>query len=84
MKVRPLRLRYHRTRLGLSQSDLASIAGISVYTYRALESGRRKGAKATTLGKLMQVFSVSLDEIVWLEDEVHPDDGEPEPVAKAQ
>lgn len=77
MKVRPVRLRYHRTRLGLTQADMAALAGIQVQTYRALESGRQPGARATTLGRLVQAFGVPLEEIVWLDDEVHPDDEEP-------
>lgn len=74
MKVRRSRLLYHRTRLGLTQAELADLTGISLTTYQWLESGRRQTARASTLNKLMRLFDVDLEEIVWVADEVHPDD----------
>lgn len=79
MQVRPIRLRYLRVSQGLTQLDVARLAGISLSTYQWLEAGYRKTARAKTLGALCQVFGVELDEIVWMDEEVHPDeDDEPQ------
>lgn len=77
MRVRPSRLRFHRTRLGLTQADLASMVGVAERTIIALENGRRRTARATTLGRLREALDVPLEEIVWVEPEVNPDEDEP-------
>lgn len=77
MRVRPVRLRYHRTRLGLTQADIARMVGVAESTIIALENGHRKTARATTLGRLCQTFDVPLEDIVWMDEEVDEQAEEP-------
>jgi len=47
--VAPLQIRAARRMLGMSQSDLATMAGVGLSTVRDLESGRRKSGTNAAL-----------------------------------
>ena len=51
MKLKELRVSYN-----LSQRQLSIKSGVNIETIRALEQGKSKTMKSTTLEKLMKVF----------------------------
>lgn len=60
----PLRLRCLRARAGLTQRELAVIAGVSVATICALESGLARDLKLETLHRLCNALNTSPDDLL--------------------
>lgn len=56
-------LQLYRTKLGITQEELARRAGLSVSMVQSIEGGRRTGA-VKTLKKLAKVLGVSMDELI--------------------
>lgn len=54
---------YLRLRAGLSQSKIAELLGNSQSSYSLIESGKRADIYFTTFEKLVQILSVSRDEL---------------------
>lgn len=58
-----LRIKELREKRGMSQEELAKKSGVSRTTISKLESGAETVAKTTTLGKIAEALSVSVDKI---------------------
>jgi len=52
---------HHRTRLGLSQRELAERAGISRHTVVNIESGQTNGVRLGTLAKVFDALRLQVD-----------------------
>ena len=50
-----------RRRLGMSQEDLSIASGIALTTIRALEQGRRRAIRDSTLAKLATALGSTVD-----------------------
>ncbi|MGH1396011.1 MAG: substrate-binding domain-containing protein [Trichormus sp.] len=58
-----------RTRLGMSQQDLASIAGVTRQTISGVESGQYAPSVAITL-RLAKALGCQVENLFWLEDDL--------------
>lgn len=57
-------IKKYRTKLGMSQQDLAVKAGLSYNAITKLEQGAATYPRLDTLIKLADVFKISIDELV--------------------
>ncbi len=63
-------VRLFRTRLGISQQELARSVGISRQTINAIEAGRESCTTGVGL-RLARVLGCRVDDLFWLDDESH-------------
>jgi putative transcriptional regulator len=63
------RIRMHRARLKLSQTELGNQVGLSTNSVSAMESGH-VDPKASKLKKIAQVLGVSVDYLLGLKEKV--------------
>jgi transcriptional regulator with XRE-family HTH domain len=57
------RLRQFRKRHGLTQEDFAEVSGISYKYYQAIESGRKRQLRLSTLERLAAAYHIELYEL---------------------
>jgi len=57
-------VKQYRTKMGLSQDQLARKAGITYSTLTKLESGVNQNPKVKTLQQLAQALEVTLDDLI--------------------
>jgi transcriptional regulator with XRE-family HTH domain len=57
-------VKQYRTKMGLSQDQLARKAGITYSTLTKLESGVNQNPKVKTLQQLAQALEVTLDDLM--------------------
>jgi len=68
-KVFNEKIKERRTKVGFTQADIASMAGLTLSKYQAIEDGRTGSTKATKsyIEKIAEVLEIHLDEI-YIED----------------
>lgn len=65
-RVRGHVIRYHRTRLHMSQQRLAEKAGLSLGQISRIESGKIESPRFATIEKLAEALNVEEDDLIEL------------------